>query len=191
MRDDLLAALQGHTAGLLHEAWRTRGVVLDQLAKIVHQCSRHLQPAQSPACHQEGFGKAVGRHHPLIGFGEIEERRRARGLARRRVVHQPLIDIVGHQPDAVLATVRKHLLLLLARDHPASRIVRRIQQQCAGTGYQCIEQLVKVELPARSITRIFELQRYRHHVGTKYARDLEQVRPQWRDGDHPISRVHQ
>src|SRR2546428_825702 len=102
--------------------WPARAVVVEELAEIGHQRRWSDDAAQAPPGHQPRFGKTVGAYDAVRGIGKIEE---GRGAVVTAVV-KPLVDIVGDDPDAVLAAMRENRLLRLALECPAGRVVRRI-----------------------------------------------------------------
>src|SRR4051812_23837421 len=96
------------------------------------------------------------------------------------VIDQPLIDIIGHDPDAVPAAMGENGLLLFAGDHPAGRIVWRIDEYRFGSGRQGVKQLLYIELPSRN-RRVrtgiaAEAQRHGYDFSAKYLRNLYQIR---------------
>src|SRR5436190_820063 len=117
-----LALGHSNDARALHEHGRAGGVVFDELAEVGHQRRWSDDPAQPPPGHQPRFGKTVGAYDTVGGIGKIEEGRRAIGCA----VVKPLVDIVGDDPDAVLAAMRENRVLRLTLESPAGGVVRRI-----------------------------------------------------------------
>ena len=109
---------------------RAGGVELDQLADVRRHAARQHQPAQAPAGHQEALRKAVDDDQAVVGRGDVEKARRA--ALRRRLEVDALVDLVGDDPGAGRAAVREERLLLGARQRPAGRVVRRIDEQRRG-----------------------------------------------------------
>ena len=98
------ASASAASAAALDEHRRARAVELDQLADGVAADRRQHQPAQAPAGHQEALGEAVRRRQPVVGA-----RRCPGSSARGRRVAEPdaLVDLVGHDPGAGAAAVRR------------------------------------------------------------------------------------
>ncbi len=182
-RHDRFALRHGGDAGALHEALRARGVVLDQLADAGDERRRRDQPAEPPAGHQPVLGERVGADHPVLGRREVQERRGDAGAGR--AVVEPLVGIVGHDPDPVPAAVREQRVLRRAVDRPAGRVVRRVDVERARARRERREQAVEVERPAA------RTERERHAVDRRAEdlRDLDQVRPQRRHFHHPVARA--
>ena len=133
-------------AGLLHERRHAGMRRLDDLGDRVARALRHHQPAQPPAGHHPGLGKAVRHHHPVVRLGHVQQRRR--GVAA--VVDQARIHLVGDQPGAVLAAQRQDGRQLVVRRGPAGRVVRRVQDECARTLQQRVEPVeIQAEPPVR------------------------------------------
>ncbi len=80
--------------------------------------------------------------------------------------------------------MRQHDFLLLARHDPASRIIRRIQQDCASVRRQGVQQLLQIEFPC-----LAELQGHAYYFGAEDFRDFGDIRPQRRYRHHPVTRV--
>ena len=166
-------------AGALHEHRRARGVELDQLADRVGQCGRHHQPTQPPAGHQKALGEAVRHDQPVVGVGDVEKTRRRFSVPEEH----PFVDLVRNDPGAGAAAVVEDGLLLGARQRPAGRIVRRIDQQHAGLRSHRAQQRVHVERPRASPN----LERHALHRGTQDGRLRGQVGPHRDHGHHLVA----
>ena len=131
------------------------------------------QPADAPAGHRPGLGEAVDREHAVAVLGDLQDR--GRDVA---VEIEPVVDLVGDDPDAgAAAEVEQRLQLLRAR-RPAGRVGRRRQEDGARAGIAGGEQRVEVEPPVG-----VEVER----DGTRLAADqvdgVVDVRPLRRDID--------
>ncbi len=115
LREGLAFGHRRH-AGLLHERRRAGGVVFHQLAEVVHQRRRQHHPAEPPAGHQPRLGERIDGDHAGVTRGDVEEGRRD---APFRAVVEPLVDLVGDDPDAVPLAVVEHGLLGGARHRPS------------------------------------------------------------------------
>ena len=75
------------------------------------------------------------------------------------VEHQVLVDLVGDRDQVVLAARRSAIVSSSARgQHPAGRVVRRVDEDRARLGRDRGAQLVRVEAPVRRV------QRHRHQA---------------------------
>src|SRR5215468_8396724 len=118
MRDRRFALRDRDHARPLHEHWGARGVVLDQLAEVWHQGKWRHDPSEPPSGHQPGLGEAVGADQAIIRRSEIEKRRSAYRLLAALVV-QPLVHVVGDDPDPLPPAMREDRGLCFALERPA------------------------------------------------------------------------
>src|SRR5207248_9869043 len=120
-----------------------------------------------------GLGEAVGAAQSFVFVGEIEKRWSTQGFAGAAVV-QALVNVIGDDPDAMLAAMLQGGPLLGGAQAPAGRIVGRVDDKGAGAGRERIEQAIHVARPPIAT----ESKRYARHVGAENPRNLGQARPQ-------------
>ena len=147
MGDHVVALRDGGDAGALHEGGRARRVVLDELGEIGYDGRRRHEPAQPPARHQPRLRERVGADDAIVGLGEIEKRWGGR-LRRAAPIVEPLVRIVGDDPDPVATAMGEDRALIARIDGPAGRIVRRVDVDGAGRRRERRQQAIEIERPA-------------------------------------------
>ena len=115
----------------------------------------------------------------VVGRGDVQEARRAGVVGGLEV--QALVDLVGQQPRAGRAAVVEQALLLGARQRPAGRVVRRVDDQHARARRDRGEQRVHVQRPGA----VHRRQRHAAHRRAHDRRLRDQVGPDGRD-DHDL-----
>jgi hypothetical protein len=84
-------------------------VVLEELREIgTIAAGATTQPSRHPR-HQPRLGERVGADDAIVGVGEIEERRR-RPIVVAPVVIEPLVRVVGDDPDSLAPAVLEQAL---------------------------------------------------------------------------------
>jgi hypothetical protein len=119
-----------HQRGALGEHAGAGGVELDELAHVVRH-GRPASPASPGASRSSGSSWRSCAPPPAGRRGRRRPGSWARS-ARRGLVVQPLVDLVGQDPGAGLAAMRQDGLLLGARQRPAGGVVRRVDDQQLG-----------------------------------------------------------
>src|SRR6185436_11179913 len=125
VNDDRFASLDGSNSGALYE-WRCTGrVVFDELSYVLDEFLRHDDPAQSKPCHEPRLGERVHADHPVLSCCNVQKRGSGRWRLHgdtscsRTCKIEPLVRVVGENPDTVPTAVLEDGHLAIAIDRPA------------------------------------------------------------------------
>jgi len=173
VRNDGLTLLHCDHACPLDERRRAGCVVLEQLREVGYERRRRHDPAEPPSGHQPRLRERVRADHAIVGLRQIEERRRGRAF-RAAFEVEPLVGVVGDDPDPVPAAVREDRALRFGRQRPPGRVVRRIDVHRARSGLERCEQSIDIERPPVSA----EGELHAVDARAEDFRDLDEVRPE-------------
>src|ERR1019366_648776 len=96
------------------------GVELDQLGERGRQAGWMDDPAEAPTRHEKAFREAMHDDELIVAIGNVEKARSA-GCAVAEI--DAFVDFVGDDPGSGAAAMRQHVLLLVAAESPAGRVV--------------------------------------------------------------------
>ena len=126
-------------------------------------------------------------HHHQSVIGNSEVQKTGCAAIGTCIKVKPFVDLVGQNPGAGAAAMVQNALLLLARQRPASRVIRRVDNQQLGFRRHGHQQRFDVKLPLP----VVGLQGHATQASTHDRSLGSQVGPDRGDGHHLIARIDQ
>ena len=107
------------------------------------QFLRALQPADPPTGHRPVLGEGLNEQDEVAVFAQMLKAR-----CEAVTVVEAAVDLIGDDPDAVLAREFKDAAQLIRGCRPAGRISRGIDADCTGSRSAGVEQAVEIQFPS-------------------------------------------